>query len=129
MARHEKSDFKSIYAFIKNADQGTLAKIKDIIDNPEKYHKDEPWTKADETLFGNVIKDFGILETEFFYKKNVFLTKKENDYRVIIKTTTGDFSEPNYESFHLKNMSKLRDIFDEAITIINADTLETEKTV
>lgn len=128
MTKHEKSDFKSIYHFIKNADEQTLAKLKDVIDNPEKYHKDEPWTKADEILFGKVIKDFGILETEFFYKKNVFLTKKENDYRIIIKTTTGEFSEPNYDSFPFKNMQKLRDIFNDAISIITADTVETEKT-
>jgi hypothetical protein len=127
MVKPEKSNFKSIYNFIKNADEKTLAEIKDIIENPKKYHKDEPWTRVDESLFGKVIKDFGILETEFFFKKNVFLTKKENEYRVIIKTTTGDFCEPNYDSFHFKNMPKLRDIFDEAIKIINSEELETKK--
>lgn len=122
----DEKEFIQMIDWIKNMNEEDLAKLKDYLENPVRYQKKKCWSIMDERMYGKLIKDFGNFKADFFYERNVFLTKKDNRYEIVIKSTNiGDFnSDPDYKFFSIDEAQKLRDIFDDAIKISNANHLK-----
>jgi hypothetical protein len=134
MIEDEKSDFETLSDFIKNADEKTLAVVRDVLENPEKHRTKELWSTGDECIFGKVVRDYGNLGEDIFPEKYVFLVKTtDNKYKIVIKSTPFDESvlTSHYDSFGMEEVQKLRHIFKDAtkITVDNPLNKKNEKII
>ena len=108
-------EIDEIRKFIKNFDEKDFAVLKDKLENPEKYRWRKRWDPDDEYMYGKVVKDFGILEKDYNYEINVFLTEINNEYQIVIKSEYIDHLKcvPKYDIFSIKEVQKIRDLFDD----------------
>ncbi|KYK24354.1 hypothetical protein AYK25_00535 [Thermoplasmatales archaeon SM1-50] len=128
--KSDDKEYKKLVDWIKTLDEKELAKVKNIINNPEKLRKRERWNLMEERMYGKMVKDFGVFKTDLFHERNVFLTEKDNKFEIVIKSIyIGDFkSEPDYKFFSIDEAQKLRDIFDDAIKIATRNPLKKKTT-
>ena len=74
--------------------------------------------KIERIWTGKILKDYGMIgECKSKFKHYVFLTRKENEMKVVIKEIVTDFfkADIRYFEFNRTETQKLKDVLDDAL--------------